>query len=418
MERSQEFSEVESSSAEVQRAQAREGFSGRKLFCPKAVNSFAACPRYRYVRRARLRACVEGVESAGEANITEMEPLPAPVPLWRHPEMRVGDKALNAILGCMGWPFPANAPTPVQLAAFRARIDAISAAGFAQETAKKGWKETALRVPRADGGGTIEVLVLTRFENLAFGAKAPLIVHFHGGAFTAGTPRDANTAPLWNKLWDECGVQPCVASVAYRVAPEHPAPAAFDDAMAAVKFLLRSDELGLRFLYEPARVHLSGSSAGAAIALAVGAALCRSGDASAVGSLFLDCPMLDPRCDTPSYARNASAARLAPTKWTRWAWPAYLGDGRTAEEALADPRVCPHAAPGALAGVGGVRTVVATALADTLHDEGAAAAAALAAAGAAVHHVEIRGSHCGWLFDKGAAQRAVAALAENLSAEF
>ena len=86
------------------------------------------------------------------------------------------------------------------------------------------------------------------------------------------------------------------------------------------------------------------------------------------------------------------AARLAPTKWTRWAWPAYLGDGRTAEEALADPRVCPHAAPGALAGVGGVRTVVATALADTLHDEGAAAAAALAAAGAAIHHVEIRGS--------------------------
>ena len=51
--------------------------------------------------------------------------------------------------------------------------------------------------------------------------------------------------------------------------------------------------------------------------------------------------------------------------------------------------------------------MVATALADTLHDEGAA-----------VHHVEIRGSHCGWLFDKGAAQRAVAALAENLSAEF
>ena len=50
------------------------------------------------MRRARLRACVEGVESAGEANITEMEPLPAPVPLWRHPEMRVGDKALNAIL--------------------------------------------------------------------------------------------------------------------------------------------------------------------------------------------------------------------------------------------------------------------------------------------------------------------------------
>ena len=92
------------------------------------------------MRRARLRACVEGVESAGEASITEMEPLQAPVPLWRHPEMRVGDKALNAILGCMGWLFPANAPTPVQLAAFRARIDAISAAGFAQETAKKGWK--------------------------------------------------------------------------------------------------------------------------------------------------------------------------------------------------------------------------------------------------------------------------------------
>ena len=143
-----------------------------------------------------------------------MEPLPAPIPLWRHPDMRVGDKALNAVLGCMGWPFPADAPTPAQLAAFRMRIDAIGAGGFAQETAKKGWKETALRVPRADGGGTSEVLVLTRFENLAFGAKAPLIVHFHGGAFTAGTPRDANTAPLWNKLWDEGGVQPCVGWLA------------------------------------------------------------------------------------------------------------------------------------------------------------------------------------------------------------
>ena len=40
-----------------------------------------------------------------------------------------------------------------------------------------------------DGGGTIEVLVLTRFENLAFGAKAPLLVHFHGGAFTAAVQK-------------------------------------------------------------------------------------------------------------------------------------------------------------------------------------------------------------------------------------
>ena len=241
-------------------------------------------------------------------------------------------------------------------------IDAISAAGFAQETAKKG-EATALQVPRADGGArsgarahALRELGLRR-QGAADRPLPRRRVHC--------TPRDANTAPLWNKLWDECGVQPCVASVAYRVAPEHPAPAAFDDAMAAVKFLLQSDELGLRFLYEPrasAPVGLVGGRRHRARRrrrpFAAAATRARSARSSWTA-----------RCSTRGAAARRTRATRRPRASRRQSGragrgPPALGDGRTAEEALADPRVCPHAAPGALAGVGGVRTVVATALDD------------------------------------------------------
>ena len=35
-------------------------------------------------------------------------PDAAPIPLWRHPDLRLADKAANAVLGCLGWPFPDN----------------------------------------------------------------------------------------------------------------------------------------------------------------------------------------------------------------------------------------------------------------------------------------------------------------------
>ena len=123
------------------------------------------------------------------------------------------------------------------------------------------------------------------------------------------------------------------------------------------------------------------------------------------------------RCDTPSFTLNSRAAWLAPAAWIKWAWSAYLGV-ETAHEvaaALADPRVCPHTAPGGLDGIRGLPVLLVTSSADALHDEGIDVRDALQEAGAQLTHVPMRASHCaGWFFDKVASKVATAKLAEYL----
>jgi epsilon-lactone hydrolase len=103
-----------------------------------------------------------------------------------------------------------------------------------------------------------------------------IVLHFHGGGYTAGSA--AAYRGLTARLSAACD-RPAV-SVDYRLAPEHPFPAALDDCVAAYRWLVR--EVGIA----PRRIVLAGDSAGGNFMLA-GMLKLRDGDdplpAAAVG---------------------------------------------------------------------------------------------------------------------------------------
>lgn len=91
---------------------------------------------------------------------------------------------------------------------------------------------------------------------------ASLIVYFHGGGFVLGSL--ASTDPLCRLLAAQSGVR--VLSVDYRLAPEHPYPAALEDALAAFR---AARGLAVELGADPELVAVGGDSAGANLALVV-----------------------------------------------------------------------------------------------------------------------------------------------------
>jgi epsilon-lactone hydrolase len=92
---------------------------------------------------------------------------------------------------------------------------------------------------------------------------ARIILYLHGGGYIAGNP--AGYAALMGRLSRLTGLH--VAAPVYRLAPEHPAPAAFDDAVFAHAALIARG-------YAPGDIVLGGDSAGGGLALALLAHLC------------------------------------------------------------------------------------------------------------------------------------------------
>ncbi|CAL5068125.1 unnamed protein product [Urochloa decumbens] len=91
--------------------------------------------------------------------------------------------------------------------------------------------------------------------------KLPVLVYFHGGGFVIGSAGSAAYHRCLNDLAAAC---PAVAvSVDYRLAPEHPVPAAYEDSLAALKWALSAaSDPWLAAHGDPARVFLAGDSAG------------------------------------------------------------------------------------------------------------------------------------------------------------
>jgi acetyl esterase len=135
------------------------------------------------------------------------------------------------------------------------------------------------------------------------GAPSMTVIHFHGGGWAVG---DLETGdPAVRKICHHLGA--IVVSCTYRLAPEHPFPAAYDDALAAAKWVLSHiDELG----GDPQRVVIAGDSAGANLAAAVTIAL-RDEARQAVGRPALPVLraqlLLYPVVDARAGARNAGS---------------------------------------------------------------------------------------------------------------
>jgi acetyl esterase/lipase len=138
----------------------------------------------------------------------------------------------------------------------------------------------------------------------------------HGGGFVIG--RAVQDDRFCGETARELGV--VVVSAEYRLAPEHPFPAALDDCLSGWDWLQRvEDRLGI----DPARVAVGGESAGGGLAATlVQCLLDRGGTQPAAQWLF--CPMLD---DRTAGRRDLDAIDhpVWNNRRNRFGWRAYLG---------------------------------------------------------------------------------------------
>ncbi|WCJ30149.1 alpha/beta-Hydrolases superfamily protein [Euphorbia peplus] len=103
----------------------------------------------------------------------------------------------------------------------------------------------------------------------------PLIVYYHGGGFIFGTVDMSMNHDFCNFLSEH--MQVVIASVAYRCAPEHRLPAAYEDAFEALQFIKLSKDDWLRKFTDISSCFLMGTSAGGNMSYETGIRVCRSG---------------------------------------------------------------------------------------------------------------------------------------------
>jgi len=203
------------------------------------------------------------------------------------------------------------------------------------------------------------------------GAAAPGVVYFHGGGWVHcgldshdGSCRRIATA-----------LGAVVVSVDYRLAPEHPFPAAADDAYVATDWVAaHAADFGI----DPSRLAVAGDSAGGNLA-AVVALMARDRGGPALAFQLLIYPVIDSsatRNDRPSRSENAVGYFLTLSQM-EWYRHQYVPD----EAASTDPYLSPILAD-SLAGL--PPACVVTAEMDLLRDEGEAYGNALDAAGVEV----------------------------------
>ena len=195
-----------------------------------------------------------------------------------------------------------------------------------------------------------------------------LLVYFHGGGWVIGNLDTCDGVCRF--LARESGA--AVLAVDYRLAPEHPFPAAVEDAVTAFGFAAeRADYLGA----DPARIAVGGDSAGGNLAT-VAAQAARGADGPRPAFQLLIYPVCDLSVKRPSYGLFQEGFLLTEDEMD-WFRDHYLPD----DEARHDPRASPLLADD-LSGL--PPAYVATAGFDPLRDEGEEYARAMAAAGVPV----------------------------------
>ena len=195
------------------------------------------------------------------------------------------------------------------------------------------------------------------------GATVGAVLWMHGGGFVAGSAAmERIPGPL--SLAAGCAI----VSIDYRLAPEHPFPAALEDCGAALRWI---EENGDGF---SGPIAVAGESAGGNLAAAT-ALMAREAGGPRIAAQALLVPALAPDFDGPS-RRSPEVGAFARPEAIDWIWRQYLGD---------QPGSDPLASPLAAASLAGLPpAVIVTAEYDVLRDEGEEYARRLCAAGVAV----------------------------------
>ena len=258
-------------------------------------------------------------------------------------------------------------------------------------------------VPGPEGGDPVPVRIYRPEGEGPF----PTVVFFHGGGYVIGglDSHDVLCRHLVNE--SGCGV----LAVDYRLAPEHPFPAAVEDAYAALEWAAANPGE----VDGDGRLAVMGDSAGGNLA-AVVSLMARDRDGPGIDRQVLVYPAVSPREDWPSRENNAEGYYLEESDM-EWFGDCYYGSDVHEANPYAFPLVaCSHAdLPPA---------TVLTAGFDPLRDEGVAYADALEDAGVPVVHRNYADAiHAFFTMlaepaELERAHEAVAAVAEDLRGTF
>jgi acetyl esterase/lipase len=204
---------------------------------------------------------------------------------------------LEAILQLAEKALPPQAPSPSDL---RAWFEAINA----QTPLSQGVEFSSQ--PVEPWGG--------EWNRPASSIEDRLIIYYHGGGFFFGSSRSHRTVTSHLATFSSANV----LSVDYRLAPEHPAPAAHDDCFAAYKWALEKG-------FDPSVIALAGDSAGGNMALST-ALRARDEGIPMPACIVMMSPALDLAGDGDSHTRLVNAPLLTQELVDLFN-QAYVGEG-------------------------------------------------------------------------------------------
>lgn len=144
---------------------------------------------------------------------------------------------------------------------------------------------------------------------------AKIILYFHGGGYVAGSCNDHRG--FVSKFASLCGITNLVFE--YRLAPEHPFPAALDDSVKMVEWLIRSG-------FKPGNILFAGESAGGGLCLATLLAIKQAGIELPVAAVAIS-PWTDLSCSSESYYTKNKVSAAPLNSWTVFSRH-YVGDNQ------------------------------------------------------------------------------------------
>ena len=205
--------------------------------------------------------------------------------------------------------------------------------------------------------------------------SGPVVVFYHGGGHVFGSLESHDT--MARKICQTAGCT--VVAVDYRMGPEHPFPAAVEDAYQAARWVADN---GKKLRVDTGRLAVCGDSAGGNLSAVVALMARDSGDFQ-VTTQALVYPVADYRGGSGSYARYGSGYGILEADTMAWFQRHYIGTGDAG-----DWRASPLLAE-TLAGLPPM--LVLTAGCDVLKDEGIAYASRARDAGVDVEYVDFPG---------------------------
>jgi acetyl esterase len=206
------------------------------------------------------------------------------------------------------------------------------------------------------------------------GAALPMVIYMHGGGWMLGDLESSDGA-----AWGACAeTGAIVVSVDYRLTPEHPYPAAFDDCFGVLSWLAaHGQEIG----GDPARIGLYGESAGGNLAAALALAA-RDRGGPALRGVAMVYPCTGEETTLPSYAEYVDGPSLTTARMRMYT-ETYCSGARFRRDPYASPACAPD-----LAGL--PPHLVHAAECDPIRDDGRHYAAKLALAGNLVTYREAK----------------------------